>query len=139
MYGEKFKGYLMKFPKTGEIFPDKYLNPSSYKTTPQQRTEKKANRDALNNLHRVTLANHKSKIVFSTTSLTLAELREILGMINRAYISKIQRKFQIEYWDDELLKYRTMTVYMADVTYTKKKITSDSIDYDPIEFTFVEY
>lgn len=139
MYGEEFKGYLMRFPKTGEKFPDKYINLSSYKATPQQRTEKKANRDSLNNLHRVTLANHKSKIVFSTISLTLAELREILQTINKAYTSKIQRKLEIEYWDDELLKYRTMTVYMSDVTYTKKKITSASIEYEPIEFTFIEY
>lgn len=139
MYGEEFKGYLLKFPKTGEYFPDKYIEPSSYKVTPQQRTEKKAYRDSLNTLHRVTLANHKSKVVFNTVSLDLEQLRDIQERINKAYSSKIQRKLAIEYWDDELLKYRTMTAYISDVTYTKEKITSDNIYYAPIEFSFIEY
>lgn len=139
MYGEDFKGYLLKFTKTGEYFPDKYINPSTYKATPLQRTEKKAYRDNLYTLHRVTVPNHKTKVVFSTVSLNLAELREIRSLINNAYASKIQRKVAVEYWDDELLEYRTMTAYISDITYTKRKITADDIEYDPIEFTLIEY
>lgn len=139
MYGEDFKGYLLKFTKTGKIFPNKYLNLSSYKTTPQQRTELKANRDSLNNLHRTTIPNHKTKITFNTTVLDLAELREILEIINSSYANRTQRKVVVEYWDDELLKYRTMTAYIPDITYTKRKISSDNIKYEPLEISLIEY
>lgn len=139
MYGEEFKGYLLKFTKSGNNFPDKYINPSTYKTTPQQRTEIKANRDNFYTLHRTTIPNHKTKITFSTTVLDLNELREILEIINSSYANRTQRKVVVEYWDDELLKYRTMTAYIPDITYTKRKITSDNIKYEPLEISLIEY
>jgi hypothetical protein len=139
MYGETFKGYLLKFTKTNALFPNEFISADTFKATPRQRTEIKAYRDSLNKLHRTTSPNHKSKLVFSTTALTLSELRKILNLFDKAYSNKTQRKVSVEYWDDELLSYRTMTAYLADVTYTKEKITSDDISYSSVEFTLVEY
>ncbi len=139
MYGENFKGHLLKFTKSKAIFPTKYIALDSFKATPLQRTEVKAYRDSLNKLHRVTSPNHKTKLVFSTTALNLAELREILSLLDNAYANKTQRKVSVEYWDDELLSYRTMTAYLPDITYTKEKITGNDIQYEPVELTFIEY
>lgn len=50
-----------------------------------------------------------------------------------------QRKLNVEYWDDELLAYRTMTAYIPDITYTPKLITADNIKYAAVTFTFIEY
>lgn len=142
-YGDTFKGYLLRLVKTNTKFPNKYILAESFKATPLQRTEIKAYRDSLNNLHRVTSPNHKTKLSFTAVgecgNLMLAELREILDLLDKAYSNKIQRKAQIEYWDDELLKYRTMTAYIPDLSYTKEKITGNDIEYVPMEITFIEY
>lgn len=139
MYGEEFKGYLLKFEKTGTIFPNKYLAPDSFQSTPLQRTEIKAYRDNLNKLHRVTSPNHKTKLVFSTRKLNLSELREILNMLNKAYSNRNQRKMAVEYWDDEKMSYRSMVAYISDITYTKERVMDDDISYSPVSFTLVEY
>ena len=124
----EFKGYLIKFPK------------KSYQATPLQRTEIKAYRDSNNLLRRVTSPNSKTKITFNTKDgLTLAEMRTIRGILNGAMSNSQQRKLDVEYWDDELLAYRTMTAYIPDITYTPKLITADSIKYAAVTFTFIEY
>lgn len=139
MYGESFKGYLLKFKKSGEVFPNEYLAADSFKATPLQRTEIKAYRDSLNALHRTTSPNHKSKLEFSTLPLDLSELRDILSMLNKAYSNKAQRKLTVEYWDDEKMSYRTMTAYIPDITYSKEKISAAGIKYSAVDFTLIEY
>ena len=66
----------------------------------------------------------------------MTKLRNIL---NSAFDNSQQRKLRIQYWDDELLAYRTMTAYMPDITYTPKSIEVDNIKYKPIQLTFIEY
>lgn len=133
----KFEGWLIKVGT--KKFPHKYIAEKSYQTTPLQRTELKAYRDTRNNLHRITSPNYKSKIVFKTVPLTLAELREIRTLLNSAFINNQQRKLNVTYWDEELLAYRTMTAYMPDITYTVTKISDSNIKYEPVDLTFIEY
>lgn len=134
-----FKGYLIKFIKSGEIFPQALIALESYKSTPLQRTEIKAYRDSNNLLRRTTSPNFKTKIELSTIELTLAQLNEIRKVLNSSFINSQQRKTKIEYWDDELLKYREMTAYIPDITYQYKKISDSDIKYKPVSLTFIEY
>lgn len=134
-----FKGYLIKFTKTNTIFPQKYIQAKTYESIPLQRTEISAYRDSNNLLHRVTSPNAKTKLTFQTRTLTIEELQEIRNTLNAAYSISSQRKLTLEYWDDELLDYRTMTAYMPDVTYKIKAISNDNIKYEPLTFTFIEY
>lgn len=135
----EFKGYLIKFVKTGKLFPHELIAKDTYKATPLQRTEIKAYRDNNNLLHRTTSPNHKTKLVFDTVELTLVQYRSLRGLLNAAFDNSQQRKLRVEYWDDEMLKYRTMTAYISDITYAVKTISSNDIDYSAISFTFVEY
>lgn len=136
----QFKGYLLRFPKNGLQFPHKLIAKETYQATPLQRTEIKAYRDSNNLLRRVTSPNNKTKITFSTKDgLTLSEMQTIRNVLNGAMTNSQQRKLEVEYWDDELLAYRTMTAYMPDITYTPKKITADNIIYTAVNFTFIEY
>mgnify|MGYP004669746123 FL=1 len=136
----EFKGYLIKFPKNGLQFPHKLIAKESYQATPLQRTEIKAYRDSNNLLRRVTSPNNKTKITFNTIDgLTLAQMQSIRNILNGAMSNSQQRKLNVEYWDDELLAYRTMTAYMPDITYTPKIITADNIKYSAVTFTFIEY
>ena len=66
-------------------------------------------------------------------------MQTIRNVLNSAMTNSQQRKLDVEYWDDELLAYRTMTAYMPDITYTPKKITADNIIYTAVNFTFIEY
>ncbi len=134
-----FNGYLIIFPKANKNFPHRLIEKGSYESTPLQRTEIKSYRDSNNLLHRTISPNYKSKVTFTTIPLDLAELKEIITIINSAFISRQQRKLKVTYWDEELLSYRTMTAYMPDITYQINKITSNDIKYQGVTFTFIEY
>lgn len=134
-----FNGYLIKFVKSGQLFPHEIIANEGYEATPLQRTEIKAYRDSNNLLHRITSPNSKTKIVITTKSLNLEEMTNLRNILNAAFDNSQQRKLRIQYWDDELLTYRTMTAYMPDITYTPKSIDVDKIKYKPIQLTFIEY
>lgn len=136
----QFKGYLIRFPKNNLKFPHNLIAKESYQATPLQRTEIKAYRDSNNLLRRVTSPNNKTKITFNTIDgLTLTQMQSIRNILNGAMSNSQQRKLNVEYWDDELLAYRTMTAYMPDITYTPKIITADNLEYSTVTFTFIEY
>lgn len=140
MSAADFKGYLIKFPKTGQLFPHRLIQKDTYKATPLQRTDIKAYRDNDYLLHRTTSPNHKSKVEFSTYKLRLSQLEEIRTVLNRNMINTKERKICVEYWDDELLQYRLMTCYMPDTTYPVITIGGkQKIRYNAIKFSFIEY
>lgn len=66
-------------------------------------------------------------------------MQSIRSALNSSWDNSQQRKIRVEYWDDELLAYRTMTAYMPDITYQVKKITQNNIIYNAVTFTFIEY
>lgn len=134
-----FNGYLLKSVKSGKIFPQELIALENYKPTPLQRTEIKAYRDNNNLLRRTTSPNHKTKIEFTTLELSLEQMERLRTWLNSAFDNSQQRRLRIEYWDDELLSYRTMTAYIPDITYQYKRITADSIEYMPVSLAFIEY
>lgn len=134
-----FRGYLLKFGNT--VFPHKYLaqNP---KFTPNQRTEAEAYRDANNDLHRITIDNHKSKFEITTLpGLTLEQKIEIENAMNSGLINRTERKYYIEFWNEDVgvNQYQTGYFYLADVSYSQNKITGNTVEYDAITYTFIQY
>lgn len=132
-----FEGYLLKFGT--QILPHKYIQLSSYDTTPNQRTELSAVRDNTNYLCRVTSPNHKTTIKFSTISLSLAEKTEIQAIMLNGLVNEVERKYRITYWNDEINAYVTSDFYMPDVNYQIKKIEGKNIEYNPISYELIEY
>lgn len=133
----KYDGYLIMLGET--IFPMKYIIASTYKSTPNQRTELKAYTNAKNELKRQTASRYRSKVEFETPPLFLDELAEIRGIINEALIDEKERKLNVKYWNDEYLRYETMTCYMPDIDYTIKEETSGTLLYEPLRLAFIEY
>lgn len=133
-----FQGYLLKFGDT--IFPHKYLaqNPTF---TPNQRTEAQAYRDGNNNLHRVTIDNHKSKFEITTLPITLEEKIECETAMYSGLENIIERKYIITFWNDDVHvnNYQTGYFYLSDVSYSPTKIKDGTIYYDSIKYTFIEY
>lgn len=138
-----FKGYLIKFNSTGNTstFPHEYLAQKPT-ITPYQRTEAEAYRDANNDLHRVTINNHKSKLEFTTIpGLTLEQKTQLETDMLQGRINAVERKYYLQYWNDDIdvEGYEWGYFYLADVSYTIRKINSNTIVYDSITYTFVEY
>ena len=53
--------------------------------------------------------------------------------------AKKQRKVELQYWDDDSNKYSTGTFYIPNMDFPIRKITDDTIYYNEMAFTFVEY
>lgn len=133
-----FEGYLMK--AFGTIFPHKYIQISTYQTTPSQRQDLDSYQDSKGNLHRTVVPHDRSKIVFKTMdNLKLAEKQEIQAFFNGAMTNARERKVTLTYWNDEDNIYKTGSFYIPDVTYPIKRIMGNDIVYDSVEYHLIEY
>lgn len=133
-----FEGYLMK--AFGTIFPHKYIQISTYQTTPSQRQDLDSYQDSKGNLHRTIVPHDRSKIVFKTMdNLKLAEKQEIQAFFNGAMSNARERKITLTYWNDEDNMYKVGSFYIPDVTYPIKRIMGNDIVYDSVEYHLIEY
>ena len=133
-----FEGYLMK--SFGTIFPHKYIQISTYQTTPSQRQDLDSYQDSKGNLHRTVVPHDRSKIVFKTMdNLKLAEKQEIQAFFNGAMTNARERKVTLAYWNDEDNMYKTGSFYIPDVTYPIKRIMGNDIVYGSVEYHLIEY
>lgn len=141
-----FEGYLLKFGD--QQLENRFIAYENYKVTPDQRLEVEAYRDANGLLHRITAPQTKTKIEFNTRSgINLNEKIQMFNQINKGLVneptSRHQRKYSINYWDDENNIYKSGIFYMPDVEYTIRVILEDGINsniiYNPIRIAFIEY
>lgn len=144
-----FKGYLLKAIKTNKIFPLKYINYGSWSSTPKQREELKAYRDDnTRDLTRVTAEGTKSVFSFTTrTNLHLDEKMEIQKFFTDAEENTdeahLQRKVQLQYWNEETNQYETAYFYRPDLQFpillVIDKGNDSDIIYGGLKLDFVEY
>ena len=141
-----FKGYLFGTPGTGAgntvtPFPNKYIEYSSWSSTPNQREEIEAYRDDnTRDLIRVTASGKKSVFSFKTRDgLHLADKRKIQLFFITAEVDPNQRKIQLTFWNEEDNSYKTGYFYRPNMKFPIKSITEDDIIYGSLEFEFIEY
>lgn len=140
-----FNGYLLKAVKTNKIFPSEYILTETWNSTPKQREEIKAYRDDnTRDLTRVTAQGTKSVFSFETrNNLHLEDKIAIQKFFTDAEEdteeAHLQRKVQLQYWNDETNQYETSYFYRPDIQFTIKKITTNDILYNSFKFDFVEY
>jgi len=148
-----FEGYLLKaYDENNNLvaFPNKYINESSYRTTPNQREEIKAYRNEnTRNLTRVTASGKKTSIEFETRpNLHLSDKKKIQKFFTdniypntqqSASESASQRRIKLKYWNDESNSYKDGVFYRTDIQFTIKKITDDDIIYEAVKIELVEY
>ena len=136
-----WRGYLLKATATNEILSAKYIEASSYKSTPNQREEIKAYRDEnTRNLTRITAAGRKSKIIFNTRdNLHFKDKVAFQNFFYNAESDHSERKINLEFWNDEENIYQTGDFYRPDIQFTIKKITDDDVIYDKVEVHLIEY
>ena len=122
-------------------FPNKYIQLSSWKTTPNQREEIKAYRDDnTRDLTRVTAAGRKTPIQFKTRPrLSLADKKAIQSFFTTHETSAAERKILLAFWNDESNEYRFGYFYRANTEFTIEKITGTDIVYAETTIDLVEY
>ena len=126
--------------KSGKVFNNEWLEWGSYSTKPNQREEIKAVRDDYTrDLTRITAPGTKTRIDFRVLSCSLETKMEIQSFFTADEVNELQRKIQLEYWNDEENVYKTGYFYRDNPEYTIRKATSDNIEYEGFEITLVEY
>lgn len=138
-----FEGYLIKAGNSDEIFPHKYINISTYKSTPNQREEIEAYRDDYTrDLTRITADGMKTSIEFQTLDgISLEEKIEIQEFFKNCMVNEKERKVHITYWDDENNLYETSYFYLPDTQYTIDEINEKdmTMTYKSLTYKLVEY
>ena len=140
-----YAGYLIKLGgSNGTSLPFKYFRAESYSCTPNQRMEVSANRAVTGLLVRSTVSHTATKIEFETPFLTNTErkaLNDLLWAAMGSAANRLERKLDLEYYDDEMDTYKTGTFYVPDVQYSIYKVdnTRNIITYSPVRYAFIEY
>lgn len=137
-----FQGWLIKF---GDVqLPNSFLLADGWESTPNQRIELDAYRDANVLLHRETASNFKTKLKLNIREMTLEEriaFNNVIGLATLSVTDKKQRRVMVTYWNDETLEYATGIFYMPDTTYVIHNLNEENkdLEYNPFSITLVEY
>lgn len=137
-----YQGWLIAFG--GVKLPNSFLLTDGWESTPNQRTELDAYRDANVLLHRETSEKFKTSITLTIRSLNLQEMQAFKNVIALSTLSineKKERKLNVTYWNDETLEYSDAVMYMPDVKY-KIHNTDDvkmDIEYNSFTVELIEY
>lgn len=138
----KFQGWLIKFG--GVQLPNSFLLADGWESTPNQRIELDAYRDARVYLHRETAADFKTKLKLNLREMTLVEREafdNVIGLATLSISDKRERKVAVQYWNDEDLDYAYGEFYITDTTYVAHKVDEEKCDikYNPFSMTLIEY
>ncbi len=137
-----FEGWLIKF---GNVqLPNSFLLVDGWESTPNQRLEIDAYRDANALLHRETADDFKTKLKLNIREMNLAERRAFNKVIALAALpdsDRKQRRVKLTYWNDETLEYSSGIFYMSDSKYSIHTLNEDDpdIEYNPFTLTLIEY
>lgn len=137
-----FSGWLIKFGDV--VLPNSFILADGWESTPNQRVEIDAYRDANVLLHRETSENFKTSITLNIRAMNLEEMtafKAVIGLVTLDINNKKQRRLMVTYWNDEELEYKTATMYMPDVTYsihTVDEVDRD-IEYNGFTIELIEY
>lgn len=137
-----FSGWLIKFG--GVTLPNSFILADGWESTPNQRLEIDAYRDANALLHRETSGNFKTSLKLNIRRLSLKEMtafKNVIGLATLSVNDKKQRKLAVNYWNDETLKYEYAEMYMPDVTYVIHNVNEEknSIEYNSFSIELIEY
>ncbi|WMC91264.1 DUF6711 family protein [Kineothrix sp. MB12-C1] len=137
-----FGGWLIKFGNV--TLPNSFLLADGWESTPNQRVEIDAYRDANVLLHRETSENYKTKITFSVREMNLSEkmaFQNVIGLATLSGAEKKERKVSVTYWNDEDNVYTSAVMYMPDIKYQIHTVDErkNDINYNSFKVTLIEY
>lgn len=132
-----YSGFLLKIGSYE--FPLKYISWESYDVT-KQIIDLDSHRNANGVLHRNALSHYSIKIKFDTVGgLSSTTVSKIISGIKENYLISKERKCSVTAYVPEEDSYITQDMYIADITFPIRKVTSNTILYKPLSFTFIGY
>lgn len=135
-----YEGYLIKFDKTGYIFPLDMIKTETYNITPRQRQDLDSYRDMDGILHRNVLEHTASKIEWETKPLlTNKQVAQICENLRASYENYSERRISVTYYNPETDGYDSGTFYMPDATYTPYTATKEYVKYNQTRYALIEY
>lgn len=137
-----FEGWLIKFGSV--ILPNKFILADGWNSTPNQRIDIKAYRDANVLLHRETSKNYKTSLRLNIGGMNLKEREafdRVIGLATLETNDRNQRKLSVTYWNDEELAYKHAQMYMTDTEYSIHTVNEKDCDIEYNSFTveLIEY
>lgn len=133
-----YRGYLLKFGSS--ILPNDYLAYGNYKCTPYQRTEIETYRDDYTQeLFRLTSLGLKTKIDAQIRRMWLKDKIKVQNLLKSGLVDKLQRKYEVEYWNDEDNDYITGYFYIPDTTFSILWAPRNDLLYDFLRLALIEY
>lgn len=129
--------FLIKFGNTE--LPNKYITSDGYVTTPNQRTELEAYRDANILLYRLTSPNYKTSISLTLCPMSASDKKEVQRIIESGMMNTVERKVDVTYWNEEINSYSRGVFYISDVTYSLMGRYGGENWYKPVTYQLTEY
>jgi hypothetical protein len=137
-----WQGYLFKAVASNTIFPMKYIQAETWKSTPNQREDVKAWRDDnTRELFRVTADGEMSVFSFTTRdNLRLAEKMAIQKFFtdNEIEGESKQRNIVLEFWNEESNSYTQGVFYRPNMDFEIKYVSPTDIVYKAFKFDLIQ-
>ena len=108
-----YRGYLVMFGNTQ--LPNSFL--TRYRSTPDQRIEKKAWRDNNESLQRVTSPNFKTTLNLEIRPLSQGEKDLFNSIKANGLMDATQRKYRVTFWNLDTCEYGTGSFYIPDTEF----------------------
>lgn len=135
-----FQGYFIKFRKTNTEFQaGKYIQ--TYKVTPNQRSDLDDYTDANGLLHINVLSHTSTKIELNTKPMWTSDWEEMMALFKANYSNELERRIELEYYDQESGEYKVGDFYVPDFTPEILLVKRENNKYlvNACRFAFIEF
>lgn len=129
-----YRGYLVMFGNTQ--LPNNFL--TRYRSTPDQRIEKKAWRDNTEYLQRVTSPNFKTTLNLEIKPLSQGEKDLFNAIKANGLQDETQRKYRVTFWNLDTCKYDSGSFYIPDTEFAINHIADNDTGEMYYEKTTIE-
>lgn len=135
-----FEGWLIKFGEN--IFPAKYITPSSYHVSPETR---KIQQEWYSNRGKwqCAVGSHRRAVVSFETKMGLhqKDMEEIQRIIKSGISNENDGSCKVNIWNPETASYKQIEGKIDDIDYVMRKVDTEKKDiiYDSIKIRIKEY
>ena len=133
-----YRGYLVMFGNTQ--LPNSFL--TRYRSTPDQRIEKKAWRDNNESLQRVTSPNFKTTLNLELRPLSQREKDLFNSIKANGLQDATQKKYRVTYWNLDTCVYGIGSFYIPDTEFAIDHIADNDTGemyYEKVTIEMIQY
>lgn len=137
-----FEGSLIYLGDSNVPFPNDFIFKETYSIAPEQRQDVNSGLNGNFVMLRNVAAHTRTKIEWNTIpEITNNDLIQLCKLFSDNYISSIERKIKVRYYNPETDDYNIGEFYKPDVTYAIKRLDEKKkvVVYAAVKFSLIEY